>query len=143
MEEKIWEVNKLDKDKVLEWFREGKGERPTTDETYKVLSNRSTPIRDEETLEEIWNEEVEKAGIFTPIPFEVSLREHQAHRQSEYADATYYGSPNLPFPYYRVIFHPFLLFTEEDYTRKVMRHEISHIKSDAKRRKITREALGL
>jgi len=120
------------------WVIKGKEvPRPTTDETVELLERKGYPRNwDEGLLQNWWEEETERAGIYTSIPMEVSRYGHEIGHRDAYADATVRYEP------LQVILHPFLLWVDEDYVRSVMRHELSHIKSAAKRRKSVREAIG-
>lgn len=117
--------------------------RPTLDETVTIVESRGVPTCfTSEDLESMWLDELQERNL-PYIPMVVSRYGHKIGKRDAYADATFRGSPDLPSPYYKVTLHPLLLYTNENYVRKVIRHELGHIVSDAKRRKATREALGL
>jgi len=111
--------------------------RPSVTETVELLEQKGyAPTWDEPTLQVWWEEETEKAGVYAPIPMVVSPEGHNIGHRDAYADATVHYEP------LQVVLHPLLFWADEDYIRKVMRHELSHIKAAAKRKKGLREAIG-
>ena len=134
----------MEKENGETWIIQGKVvPRPTMDETVSILESRETSTQfSPEDLDSVWREELQRKSL-PYIPMSVSKYGHRIGKGDSYADATFRGSSKLPSPYYKVILHPILQYMSENYIRRVMRHEISHIVSDAKRRKPTREALGL
>ena len=108
--------------------------RPTPEETETFLVSRAVPYRvSESTFLQIFDEELEASEVEAPVSATIStnMRMDKPHRD-DYADATIRHDSEGPTI---IEFHPIILRSDEEYVRKVVRHELSHLRTYLKRKK--------